>query len=421
MGKLWFRSVAGLLFWGLATLGCAEAASRVPVHFFWAANCPHCAEARPVLAELADRYPQVEIVEYDLWGDRVAFGRLVSLAEARGQSLVSTPAILVGDRLWFGFSGAIADEVEREILHCLGRGCADPLAPQAPEPVTPAVAPAADAVELPLIGRLDPESLSLPLFTVVIGLLDGFNPCAFFVLLFLLSLLSHARSRRLMFLVGGTFVFFSGLIYFLFMAAWLNLFLVAGTMRGITLGAGLVAVLVAAINIKDFFFFKAGVSLSIPERARPGLFARMRTLVHASKIPAVLTGTMLLAVTANAYELLCTAGFPMVYTRVLTMHRLELWQHYLFLVFYNLVYVLPLLTIVLVFTLTLGARKLSERQGRILKLVSGVMMLLLGTLLLYAPELLASPLVAVGLLLLALAASWIVVVIHGRFAAGGMA
>ncbi len=410
MGTFWLRTMAGLLLWGLVMGGCAEAGSRLSVYFFWAANCPHCAEARPFLVELADRYPRVDIVEYDVWGDRVAFGRLVELAETHGQQLVSTPAILVGDRLWFGFSSAIADDLEREVLRCLDRGCADPLTSQVSSPAPPSAAP----VELPLVGRLDSESLSLPLFTAVVGLLDGFNPCAFFVLLFLLSLMTHARSRRLMLLVGGTFVFFSGLIYFLFMAAWLNLFLLAGTMRGITLGAGLVAVLMAAINIKDFFFFRAGVSLSISERAKPGLFARMRSLVHASRIPAVLAGTLILAISANAYELLCTAGFPMVYTRVLTLHRLEPWQHYLFLFYYNLVYVLPLLTIVLVFTFTLGAKKLSERQGRILKLVSGVMMLLLGGLLLYSPDLLVSPLAAVCLLVLALTVSWLIVVLYDR-------
>lgn len=417
VNKFWFIIIE-LALWSLAANALAADAG-VRIHFFWAANCPHCAQAKPVLTELAERYPQVELVEYDVWGDREAFARLRQLAEERGQVLISTPALLVGDRLWFGFTPAIADDLEREVRRCLVQGCVDPLAEATPVPVPSPATPEAESVELPLFGRLAPDSLSLPVFTVVIGLLDGFNPCAFFVLLFLLSLLTHARSRRLMFLVGGVFVFCSGLIYFLFMAAWLNLFLIAGNLRGITLGAGLVALLVATINIKDFFFFKVGVSLSIPEGAKSGLFARMRALVHASRIPAVLAGTLVLAVSANAYELLCTAGFPMVYTRVLTLHQLAPWQHYLFLTFYNVVYVLPLLTIVLVFTVTLGAKKLSERQGRILKLISGVMMLLLGGLLLLRPDLLNRPLAAVGLLLLALTVSWLVVALHDHIFSDG--
>ncbi len=405
-----------ILAWGQGAFA-AEAA--VKIHFFWAPNCPHCAEARPVLVELAGHDPRIELVEHDVWGDRAAFNELLAQAEARGQ-MVSTPAILLGESLWFGFSPVQSREIAAELERCLAVGCDDPLAPMpesglVPVPEKIAEIPADAAVELPVLGRVGVDSLSLPVFTAVIGLLDGFNPCAFFVLLFLLSLLGHAHSRKLMLLVGGTFVFFSGLLYFLFMAAWLNLFLVAGALRGITLAAGLLAIVIAAINIKDFYFFKAGVSLSIPERAKAGLFARMRALVKTSKIPSVLAGTLVLALTANAYELLCTAGFPMIYTRILTLHQLQPWQHYLFLAFYCLVYVLPLLTIVLIFTCTLGSKKLSERQGRILKLLSGLMMLLLGGLLLTAPEQLTNPLAAVALLVLALVAGALLVWLDGRF------
>lgn len=403
-----------ILAWGQ---GVFAAAPTVRIHYFWAPNCPHCAEARPVLVELAARDPRIELVEHDVWGNRAAFNRLLAQAEARGQ-MAGTPAILLGERLWFGFSPVQGREITAELERCLTVGCADPFAPVAesgPGSGNIAAPAAAEAVELPVFGRVGVDSLSLPVFTAVIGLLDGFNPCAFFVLLFLLSLLGHARSRKLMLLVGGTFVFCSGLLYFLFMAAWLNIFLVAGALRGITLAAGLLAVAIAAINIKDFYFFKAGVSLSIPERAKPGLFARMRALVKTSKLPSVLVGTLVLALTANAYELLCTAGFPMIYTRILTLHQLQPWQHYLFLGFYCLIYVLPLLTIVLIFTWTLGSKKLGERQGRILKLLSGVMMLLLGGLLLAAPELLTNPLAAVVLLVLAPAAVALLVWLDGRF------
>jgi uncharacterized membrane protein HdeD (DUF308 family) len=115
-----------------------------------------------------------------------------------------------------------------------------------------------------------------------------------------------------------------------------------------------------------------------------------------------LIGTMTLALAANAYELLCTAGFPMVFTRILTLNELSPAAHYLYLALYNLVYVLPLLAIVVVFVVTLGARKLTENEGRILKLLSGLMMLGLGAVLLIAPDTLSQPLTAVVLIAAAL-------------------
>jgi hypothetical protein len=264
---------------------------------------------------------------------------------------------------------------------------------------------------VPFLGTLDVSELSLPFMTVVIAGLDSFNPCAFFVLLFLLSLLIHARSRKRMLFIGGIFVFFSGLIYFLFMAAWLNLFLVIGQIAAITAVGGAVAVLIGVINVKDFFLFKQGVSLVIPESAKPKLFERMRGLLRAPTLPAMITGTVVLAVSANVYELLCTAGFPMVYTRALTLHNLTTFEYYRYLVLYNVVYVVPLAVIVAVITVTLGARKLTEWQGRQLKLLSGLMMLSLGGVLIIEPALLNNVLSSVVMLAGVLLLSWFTIVI----------
>ena len=211
-----------------------------------------------------------------------------------------------------------------------------------------------------------------------------------------------------MLLVGGTFVLISGLVYFVFMAAWLNVFLLAGELRIITALAGLVALAVAALNIKDYFWFKAGPSLSIPESAKPGLFRRMRAIVSAGSPGPMLASTVLLAIVANSYELLCTAGFPMVYTRALTLAGLETWQYYAWLATYNVIYVLPLLVIVVVFVRTMGSRKLTESEGRILKLVSGFMMLGFGLMLLLAPNLLTNALASILVLLASVAVAAIV-------------
>ncbi len=269
-------------------------------------------------------------------------------------------------------------------------------------------------VTLPFVGALNVQQMSLPVFTGVLAGLDAFNPCAFFVLLFLLSLMVHARNRRRMLLIGAVFVFFSGLIYFVFMAAWLNIFLWIGELKLITLIAGLIAVGIALINIKDFFWFKQGVSLSIPESAKPGLYQRMRNLVRAGSMPAMLASTALLAIAANSYELLCTSGFPMVYTRVLTLSDLAPSAYYFYLAAYNVVYVLPLLLIVVVFTLRFGAHKLSENEGRTLKLLSGLMMLLLGVVLVIAPDLLNQVWTAIALLAAAVVITAVIVVIDRR-------
>lgn len=386
-----------------------SAAAPARLYFFSATNCPHCKELRPELEEMVERHPELEVVEHDIWADREAFQILLDLLETHGDQPVSTPTLFLGDRLWVGISKAELVDLETAVRNCLADGCPDAMArltgraeaPPAPEP-EPEVA-------LPLLGRLDPRQVSLPLVTVVLGLVDSINPCAFFVLLFLLSLMVHAHSHTRMLTVGLVFVFFSGLIYFLFMAAWLNLFLAVGGLQYVTLVAGLVAVVVGAINIKDFVRFRQGVSLSLSEESKSRLYQKTRDLLQAGSYPALLGGTVVLAIAANSYELLCTAGFPMVFTRILTMNDLSAWQYYGFLALYNIIYILPLLAVVTVFALTLGAHKLTEREGRYLKLISGVMMVFLGGSLIFAPGLLNDLFGAVGLLLMALVASGLLI------------
>jgi hypothetical protein len=196
-------------------------------------------------------------------------------------------------------------------------------------------------------------------------------------------------------------------MYFAFMAAWLKVFQLFGHLAVVTLAAGALAVFVGLVNVKDFFLFGRGLTLSIPESKKPDLFRRMRAILAAENLPAMLAATLFLAVAANFYELLCTAGFPMVYTRLLTLADLSAAARYGYLAAYNLIYVLPLALIVVVFALTLGSRKLTEREGRLLKLMSGLMMLQLGGLLLLAPQLISRVEIAFGLMAVAVGLTWV--------------
>jgi len=385
------------------------------ITLFWGEGCPHCEKEKVFLKELQKARPALRVREYEVWKNQEN-GRLYKqVLKSANIKQAGVPATVVGTAVFMGFNEQTRKGIEGAIARCLREGCPDGVAELSSRQLAAGGnGDGAGAVQVPFLGRIDPASVSLPVFTVVIGLLDSFNPCAFFVLLFLLSMLIHARSRRRMFLIGGIFVFFSGLIYFLFMAAWLNVFLVVGQITAITATGGIVALLIGGINVKDFFLFKQGVSLVIPESAKSKLFERMRGLLKAPTLSAMIAGTVVLAISANAYELLCTAGFPMVYTRVLTLHKLTSLQYYQYLVLYNIVYVVPLAIIVSIITITLGTRKMTEWQGRQLKLVSGLMMLSLGAVLIVDPALLNNVLASVVLLAGVIVVSWVIIMIMKR-------
>jgi thiol-disulfide isomerase/thioredoxin len=374
----------------------SDGTPSVRLYYFWSPTCPHCQAAKPFVATLQQRLPWLELVSLSVKDNPPNARFYYDTAKSIGAEALSTPGFLFCRQAEIGYDAAetTGEYLVKQLEACRAKIVADPAAMNAPAPAAAAAAAKSaldgPGVVVPLLGTVSADTWSLPVLTVVLAGVDAFNPCAFFVLLFLLSLLVHAKSRSRMLIVGGTFVLISGLAYFMFMAAWLNMFLLAGEMRIVTIAAGLLAVTIAAINVKDYFWFKAGPSLSIPESAKPGLYKRMRSIATAGSFGPMLASTVLLAIVANSYELLCTAGFPMVYTRALTLAELEPWQRYAWLGAYNVIYVLPLLAIVLVFVKTMGQRKLTETEGRALKLVSGYMMGAFGAVLLFAPALLTN-------------------------------
>ena len=243
-----------------------------------------------------------------------------------------------------------------------------------------------ESVTLPLFGPIRVGQLGLPLFTLAVGLVDGFNPCAMWILVFLLSVLVNIKDRGRIVLIAGTFVVVSGLAYYAFMAAWLNMFLLIGIVRPVQIVLGLLAVSIGVINVKDFFAFKKGLSLSIPESQKPGLYRRVREIVSAKYLTAALTGAVALAVVVNMVELLCTAGLPAVYTQILMLQELPAWKNYLYLGLYILAYMFDDTLLLAIVVATLSHRKMQESEGRWLKLISGTVILILGLVMIFRPS-----------------------------------
>lgn len=287
------------------------------------------------------------------------------------------PTFVVGERVMIGFGDAADSGPELlALLDAAPPAASIPQASPAPR----------QAIDAPLVGTLSVAQLGLPLFTLAIGLLDGFNPCATWVLLFLLSLLVRLHDRRRMALIAGTFVLVSGAVYYAMMAAWLNLFLAVGLSVPLRVGLALLAIAIGAINTKDYFAWGRGVSLSIPEKTKPGLFERMRRVMNAPSLPAAMAGVALLAIAVNLIELLCTAGLPAIYTAILTQQDLGHLAYHGYLGLYIIGYITDDALMVTLAVSALASSKLTEQGGRWLKLLSGLVMLALGLVMLLRPQ-----------------------------------
>jgi uncharacterized membrane protein HdeD (DUF308 family) len=367
----------------------AAVAARVKpllqLEVFTRPGCSRCAAAKAWLPTFQAAHPGVEVVTLDIAGDPGSRQYLGDLVREHRTAAASVPVFHLCNRLVVGFDRP--ETSGRRLGAVLGpwtRPCPEPIGIDVED--DPAGSDSETAIDLPLLGTVDPQALGMPLFTLAIGLVDGFNPCAMWVLLLLLSILVNVQDRLRIVAIAGTFVAVSGAAYFAFMAAWLHVFDWIGCLRPVQIALGMIAITIGIVHVKDFFAFKKGLSLSIPEAAKPGIYARMRRIVTAESLLGAILGAFTLAVLVNIVELLCTAGLPALYTHVLSLQGYSTPVRYGYLGLYIAAYMFDDALMVAGVVATLSRFKLQETGGRWLKLVSGVVILLLGGVMLFRPE-----------------------------------
>jgi thiol-disulfide isomerase/thioredoxin len=347
--------------------------------FFWGVGCPHCEEARPRVDALAREHPGLHVESIEVRKDAEGRRRFIETMNRLGATAVGVPTFVLGDAYVVGFAkGETESQLRRMIADASsGAGRAG------------AAARASNVVRVPWLGEIDALSVSLPGLSVAMGLADGVNPCAMWVLVVLLGILLHVERTQRMLLYAGTFVVMSGVVYFVFMVAWAALFELVGLSRVVTMVLGGALLGMGAINLKDVVWFKRGPSLVIPDKVKPGLFRRMRAIAGAASTPAALAGIAVLAFVVNLVELGCTLGLPAVFTRILSLRGLRTGPRLGYLALYNVAYVVPLLLVVAAFILLRRRLVMTERAARALKAVSGLLLVVFGGMFLLAPDLLA--------------------------------
>jgi thiol-disulfide isomerase/thioredoxin len=375
-------------------------AEDISLLFFWGDGCPHCAQEKIFLAELQERYPDLVIESYEVYYVPENRERLQAIADDMGFEVRGVPVTIVGEQYWFGYSDLIAEEIEAAVA-----------AGNANQPAEGH----STVINIPFIGRVNLDQQSLLMSTVLIAFVDGVNPCSVWVLTMLLALVIHTGSRKKILLIGIIFLTVTAGIYALFIAGLFTLFTFVSFMTWIQVAVALVALAFAVINIKDYFWYKEGVSFTISDEAKPGLMRKMRNLISTEKsIWGLIGATIAMAAGVSLVEFTCTAGFPVLWTNILVASGVETMQFVGLLLVYMLIYQLDELAIFLTVVFTLKASRMEEKHGRILKLVGGSLMLTLALVMLINPELLESLASSIYIFAGAFLGAVVILLVHRR-------
>ncbi len=355
----------------------------VVIDIYWGDGCPFCHDAIDSLTAFAQGEDRVEVQTYEVWFDSTNRARMERVAAELGVRADAVPLIVVGDRSWAGFSGAIGRSIEAEVLDRVA-GMEDTVDPNGDDPTSDE--PSSAVIGVPFVGDMDLAGRSTLLATVLIALVDGFNPCSLWVLTVLLALVLHTGSRTRVVAIGGTFLVVTTLIYGLFIVGVYSTLGLVGAMDGIRLVVAAFALTFGLVNIKDFLWFKKGVSLTIPDDQKPGIYRRVRGLVRPGVgLPAALAGTVVMAGGIALIELPCTAGFPVIWSDLVRSAGVSGTEFASLLGVYLSIYLLDELVIFGAAVFTMRATRLQERHGRLLKLIGGMVMVAIAVAIVFFP------------------------------------
>jgi cytochrome c biogenesis protein CcdA len=339
------------------------------LYYFWG-NCPICSKPEDHV-ELFDDYP-VEVLIYEVFFDEEGRNKYDQISEELGITAMGFPTLVYNDRYWLGFSQAVQDEIVETIVVSLelneksARGT---------------------MVNLPLVGGVDLQYSPILITTVVIALLDGFNPCSLFVLTFLLAIIIHSASRKRIFLVGITFLLVTASVYGLFILGILNVMIYASQLFWIRNLVAILVIIIGIFGLKDFFFYREGPTFSIPEKHKSRFYKQVRKIFYTDSVWPMLVATVAMGLGIALVELPCTAGFPFIWSSIISGMELTASYFIILFVLYIMVYLADELVIFFLALLKMRSTKISEEQGRTLKLLAGTIMIVMGLVLLFYPDL----------------------------------
>ena len=365
---------------GFTSQGTSSTGEGYEVHFFSVTGCPHCADQRAFNERLANTYPLIQILEHDAATPQ---GRALLDQMLEEREIVYEPGFPItvfGNQVFGDWESEETSgrAIEEALQQCLAGNCPPPTGKE----------PGEDGIVLPIIGKLVLSEYSLPVLAVILGIVDGFNPCALWVLLYLISLVMTLRDRRRIWLIVGSFVLASGVLYFLFMTAWLNVFLFIGYIRPVTVIIGLVALGGGILQIRELIKTKGEIVCEVTtEESREKTMAKMQKIVSSPITLGTIVGIIALAFAVNAIEFVCSAAVPAVFTQVLSLAGLSTFQYYGYILLYVFFFMLNNLVIfgAAAFALT---SNLGVRYAKYARPIGAAILIILGALLLFAPDLL---------------------------------
>jgi cytochrome c biogenesis protein CcdA len=367
-----------------------SAVDNVNIYFFHSTTCLNCADMEEYLIDLQEEYPNTNIIYYEI-DNSDNYDLFVEVADAFDIGALA-PTVIIGGLAFQGYN----DQLEKDIKDTLNLYATTEYVDIVNKIINGETVLDTDfdelirrTVNLPFIGEVEVESLSLFVGAVILGFVDGFNPCAMWVLVFLIGMLVNLKDRKRMWIIGMTFLFTSALAYFIIMFAYLeltkNLLDTAIWFRYLI---GIFAVVFGGYNIHKYFKNrKKEIGCDVTDEVqRKKIIEKIKDIVKKQNLLLALIGVVILAITVNLIELACSAGLPLLFTQILSYNDLSRGLELSYMGIYILFFLIDDLIIFAIAMFTMKVTGISNKYSKLSSIIGGVIMVIIGFLLVFFPN-----------------------------------
>lgn len=362
------------------------------IYLFYGDGCPHCKEEEKWFESYLKKNDYIKIHRYEVWYNKDNQEKYSKVHDILNDTSSGIPYLIIGETVISGFDEEITPErIKNAVEYYKNINYKDKvgiylgIVEDKNEEETKTDYQESE-VKIPILGKQKIKDVSIGLSAVVIGLVDGFNPCAMWILLFLISMLLGMKNRKRMWTLGITFLISSALVYFLFLISWLNLAVFLNKILYIRVAIAFVAVLFGVIQVNSFFFKKDDGCEVVDTKNRKKIIKSIQKIVKEKTFILALLGIILLAASVNIVELLCSLGLPVMFTQILTINEVSKFGQILYSLIYILFFMIDDIIIFIIAMKTLEIKAISNKYGKYSHLIGGLIMITIGILMIYKPE-----------------------------------
>ena len=365
---------------------------EITLHLFHGESCPHCKEELKYLDDFLSDKDNIKLETYEVWYDsenKALFSEVQDLLNVSGSGV---PYLVIGSKVIIGFSKtATPASIERVINYYYENDYNDYVTNFIETGIKEEIKEEVEEVDnnivsVPILGEIDAKKISLPLVAMVIGFVDGFNPCALWILIFLITMLFNMKNRKKMWILGLTFLFTSALVYLLFMISWLNLAMFLNQITMIRVFISVIAIIFGIVNISKFFTSSEDGCDVVDVKKRKNIISRIKDIVSQKSFILALLGIILLAASVNIIELMCSLGLPLLFTSILSMNELTKIEYFIYIIIYIIFFMIDDFIIFFIAMKSSKITAISNKYTKYSHLVGGIIMLVIGILLIFKPE-----------------------------------